>query len=820
MADSDGNMASTQKNRSSRRTLWTGLVPAGITLILAVLTTLCIRQSADEQSYRYAQGLFQSAWDRKFSENRYHFEQTFNLTYDSLRTIAMLPCVREAGAGSRQLSDSSRSTLQQLYNDIASHVALAEIDITPVPASSSDANQSAGQISGQLTGQLSGPMLRMDRIIIDNSDTLSAEAESLADAQPGNTPRVTREVGQEMLEQMRLFNLHFGDALQFDGMAYPALGSAVVHTNDKGATGIVYSVPFYNTDGSLGGVVSAILPTGTIASALGERYFAAVRSATDCTILATNADAHFAASVPQLRTGQPVKGFAYSQTFTSGLTDCVPWQVIAAVPDSELQAYPVLRAGAVRSRMIFYGGLGGSVLLAIIVWSFCSTHDRAVRLAKKMTAELGESERRFRTLVGNIPGAVYRMRLDEGAALEYVSASIQDITGYPPSAFLGENARTIRTMVIPADQLAIEEAEQIAVATREPLNIEYRIQNAAGETRWVHEQGRASLQGAGDHRYLEGIIFDITAQKFAEAERDRMQKRVVELSRQAGMADVATGVLHNVGNVLNSVNVSAEAIRDKLKVSQLTNLSRASSMMDEHRETLASFLTTDEKGKRLPGFISKVTASLHKEHEAIEEELVHLGKSIEHIRQIVTAQQSYAKPNVACQSVDLREILEDAVRINLPSFSRHGVELVRQYENIPQVVADKHLIMQILVNLIGNAKHAVSHNGRDEKRITLRMEVFEREGTRRARIAVRDTGVGIAPENLAKIFVHGFTTKKEGHGFGLHSAANAAAQMHGSLTVASDGVGHGAEFRLDLPLAPIGQEPAEHAEAGVALATN
>lgn len=117
---------------------------------------------------------------------------------------------------------------------------------------------------------------------------------------------------------------------------------------------------------------------------------------------------------------------------------------------------------------------------------------------------------------------------------------------------------------------------------------------------------------------------------------------------------------------------------------------------------------------------------------------------------------------------------------------------------MPPVTIDKHRVLQILINLIRNAKHAMDATGREDKMLVLRTAPSV---AGRVQIIVQDNGVGISSENLMKIFHHGFTTKKDGHGFGLHSSINAAREMHGDLRVHSNGLGAGAVFTLELPVA-------------------
>jgi C4-dicarboxylate-specific signal transduction histidine kinase len=147
-------------------------------------------------------------------------------------------------------------------------------------------------------------------------------------------------------------------------------------------------------------------------------------------------------------------------------------------------------------------------------------------------------------------------------------------------------------------------------------------------------------------------------------------------------------------------------------------------------------------------------------------------------------------------------LVEDALRINATSFDRHHIELVREFEkHTPTVCVDRHKVLQILINLLRNAKHAMEPKTEGSRRLSIRVAAA---GPAAVKITVLDNGIGIPAENMTKIFNHGFTTKKEGHGFGLHSGANAAREMGGSLTARSEGPGKGAEFTLELPTAARG----------------
>jgi signal transduction histidine kinase len=286
------------------------------------------------------------------------------------------------------------------------------------------------------------------------------------------------------------------------------------------------------------------------------------------------------------------------------------------------------------------------------------------------------------------------------------------------------------------------------------------------------------------------------------AERERMQvqieqshKELLHASRQAGMAEIATNVLHNVGNVLNSVNISTGLLVEGVKQSRASSLARVVVLLREHAHDLGEFITHDSRGKHLPAHLARLSEQLQAEQETSVRELDSLQRNVEHIKEIVAMQQNYATFGGVNEMVNVVNLVEDSLRINAGALSRHRVEVIREFETVPPLNVEKHKVLQILVNLLRNAKHACQDSKRADKRLTVRVA----NGEGRIRISVIDNGVGIPPENLMRIFNHGFTTRKDGHGFGLHSGALAAREMGGSLTVHSDGPGHGAAFTLELP---------------------
>ena len=289
---------------------------------------------------------------------------------------------------------------------------------------------------------------------------------------------------------------------------------------------------------------------------------------------------------------------------------------------------------------------------------------------------------------------------------------------------------------------------------------------------------------------------EIAERKRTEADLHSAQSQLIDASRQAGMAEIATGVLHNVGNVLNSVNVSAHLITEHLAPAKTENLIKATALLRAQNGGLGEFLTNDPKGRVLPAYLADLGEHLHEERRSARTELDLLSKNIGHIKDIVAMQQTYARVTGVREVLSVEALVEDALRLCMDSLERHGVALVREFAPVPPIEADKHKVLQILINIIRNATLALNEGGAGEKKLTIAITETD---SRKIVVRCTDTGVGIPAENLTRIFAHGFTTRRNGHGFGLHSAALAAQQMGGRILAQSPGPGLGATFIFELP---------------------
>jgi PAS domain S-box-containing protein len=417
-----------------------------------------------------------------------------------------------------------------------------------------------------------------------------------------------------------------------------------------------------------------------------------------------------------------------------------------------------------------------------------------IRERSRVEAELRVSQLKFETLVNSIEGVVWEAD-PKSFEFKFVSQQAEKLLGFARSDWTVDPAFWMEH-IYTDDQVLAHGLRMKALQQEKPTQIEYRMVAADGRIVWIREISTFIFEN-GTPQALRGVFFDITEQKQAEEELESLNRRLLESSRQAGMAEVATGVLHNVGNVLNSVNVSSTLICDQVRNSRAARLKDVVLLLNKNTADLGNFITNDPKGKIIPGYLTSLSERLSAEQQDLLKELELLTKNVEHIKEIVAMQQNYARVSGIIESLSVRNLVEDALQMNAAALARHGILVIRDFHEVPVVSVDKHKVLQILVNLIRNAKYAIDAAARRDKRLSVSIKVNERQ---MIEITVADNGIGIAPENLTRIFSHGFTTKRDGHGFGLHSGALAAKEMGGSLSAFSDGPGKGATFVVQLPL--------------------
>ncbi len=410
-------------------------------------------------------------------------------------------------------------------------------------------------------------------------------------------------------------------------------------------------------------------------------------------------------------------------------------------------------------------------------------------IAERKKAE--EKLRLFRNLIERSNDCIFAVEPKWGRFLD-VNNRACDSLGYTQKELL--NMMTLKDIEesLPDDESWRKQVEQLKQKKDIVKESRYKCKN--GTAFFVETSLKLVSQEKQD--YIIAIARDITERKRTEATLKAAQEKLLETAREVGMAEVATGVLHNVGNVLNSVSVTAESIQKRIRNSKIFYLGDVVSLLDKHKHELGTFITTEEPGKKLPAFLANLSEELVDEQKRCLEALEALTKHVQHVGDIIQLQQSHSKAKGLTEPTSIAELVEDTIQINSEALTRNNVDVRCEIADLPTVLLDRHKVLQMLTNLISNAIYALSKSGRDDK--VLKICVGEpREGF--FRIDVCDNGIGIPKENLTRIFEHGFTTKKRGHGFGLHSTALSANELNGSIRVHSDGPGKGAVFTIELP---------------------
>jgi DNA-binding response OmpR family regulator len=274
-------------------------------------------------------------------------------------------------------------------------------------------------------------------------------------------------------------------------------------------------------------------------------------------------------------------------------------------------------------------------------------------------------------------------------------------------------------------------------------------------------------------------------------------KKLMETAHKAGMAEVAANVLHNVGNALNSINVSAAIITERITNLEIINLTKLAELLGTHSADLAEFLANDPQGKHIPTYLNEVSRFLAEQQNQTIEKLHSLMKNVELVKDIIKTQQIYTGADKQLEIVSLNELIENAIEINNAGLDRQKIEVIREYDDIGNILIDRQKTLQILVNLIDNAEYALAKIDKETKLLKIRTA---KSGCSSVRIEVADNGIGIEPGDLDVIFENGYTTKQAGHGFGLYSSLQAAKDMQATLTAQSQGINTGATFILELPL--------------------
>ena len=419
-----------------------------------------------------------------------------------------------------------------------------------------------------------------------------------------------------------------------------------------------------------------------------------------------------------------------------------------------------------------------------------------------MAEALLQNQTLLAAVIAELPLAL--LACDVTGQVTHYNCAAVELFGIPPETAAAQ-ARSVYPVTSQVYQLdgttpVPPEDRPLACALRgeEISDVELIVVTPQGIARKALSSARRLVGPAGQALGAVVVVQDITERRLAEQELEQVHKQLLVASRQAGMAEVATNVLHNVGNVLNSVNISSGLIAETVRSSKASGLLKLGALLAEPDFAIA--LAGHPKGHAVPAYVARLAGALHDEQEKMAKEAEGMQRSINHIKAIVGMQQAKAKGgSEMLELLSLRAVAEDVVRMAGVSSESSSIKVVYDFEDVALTLIDRHKVYQILLNLVNNARHAVQDGRPGEGRITLRLR---QETGGALKLEVQDTGCGIRSEDMKKIFNYGFTTRREGHGFGLHGSACAALEMGGSLTCHSDGPGLGAVFSLTLPPRP------------------
>ena len=412
-------------------------------------------------------------------------------------------------------------------------------------------------------------------------------------------------------------------------------------------------------------------------------------------------------------------------------------------------------------------------------------------------------ERQMTALFEHSPNAL--LIVDQKGEIVRANRQVSELFGWAAEELEGRPMGVLIPAAYRAEH-AVQHGEYFHAPTLRRMGI-----RPPGETRGLRKDGSEVVIDVAvspiplpGETLVAAAVMDLTERVQQDRQREQLQGQLIEASRLAGMADLATGVLHNIGNVLNSVNVSASLIVRELESGPLESLKRLAALLDEHRANLELFFRDDACAARIPTFLAHVCSAFEAQQTHIRREFQGIRENIEHIKGVVSAQQSMAKVAGVSMEIALPEFLQQACQLARSAWGggEGPVETVVP-EGIVPLMSDKVKILQILVNLLKNARDSVLQQQPAEPKIIF--SVAEEPGW--VIFTVADNGVGIEPSRLTQIFQFGRSTKPSGHGFGLHHSANAATELAGSLQVESGGVGKGATFRLRVPRPDLGGTP-------------
>jgi len=381
--------------------------------------------------------------------------------------------------------------------------------------------------------------------------------------------------------------------------------------------------------------------------------------------------------------------------------------------------------------------------------------------------------------------------IDATLTIGSVNPSLLELLGYEEDALVGQSPGLIF-----GEEFAQGSIIENLLLQGSVSGIESSFLTSEGQLIPISVSGSMMQDEQGQFQGLVCVAQDITERKRMEKEKLQLHEQLLDTSRKLGMAEVASDVLHNVGNVLNSINVSIGVVADLLKNSMVGDVGRISQLFDKHHDDLGTYFSTNPKGKQIPAYLEKLAGQLVEEQRVAIAELDRLRENAQHAQHCVAVQQDVAKVSGITEPMAVVELMEEAIAANQDLLTASQIGVSREFEEIPLLIVDKYQVLEILVDVIRNACQATASVSM--KQLIVRAKIIPGPPDSIC-LEVEDSGVGIATEDLTKIFGQGHNSKEGTRGMSLHNGALMAKNLGGALRAHSAGIGHGATFSLELP---------------------
>ncbi len=438
----------------------------------------------------------------------------------------------------------------------------------------------------------------------------------------------------------------------------------------------------------------------------------------------------------------------------------------------------------------------GIVLTNLRLFEKIQTFNKQLEaMVEQRTTSLRQSEARYeRSLVA---GRVGIWEWQPGSWDVYTTANLKNLLGYEDLGYEWRLRNWLKLFHPEDRKVFLRKILKHIKGVGGPYEGENRMIHKDGRHLWFYVRAEGIRDKDGKTIRVFGSNTDITVRKKAELELKKAQEEALVHAHAEGRAEFATTVLHNIGNVLNSVNVNSANIRETVQKMGIQQLQLAMKMIEENTHDLDNFFNNHPKGRQLPQYIVQKTAIMNKDFEKLTHLAGDIGDKISLMHEIIETQQTHAKNPEGIGQEDLARLVNESLKVQMEFINREGITIHKRYKAIPPLVLPAAALIHVVINLIKNAVEAMNLMPRAHR--SLYIDIFEDEQLN-THLKIRDTGIGVKPQNMEKMFVHGFTTKKHGHGFGLHYCAQSIREMGGEIAIESEGEGKGATFTITFPM--------------------